>query len=331
MANAILVVGEVADGGLVPIAAEMLGGARRLAGESGGSVACALMGSGVEGAAQEAIAFGADEVLVADDPALAEYNSDTYLQAMLKTLESASGGSPAAILFGQTDLGRDLAPRLAFRLGTGVIMDCVELAMEGDRLLGTRACYGGSARAVNVVQTNPQVVTVRAKSQDPLERDDARQGQVTKVDAAIDPAAARLKVTERKGMPAEGIRLEDADVVVAVGRGLGGPENFDVIEELAGVLGAAVGASRAVCDMGWRPVSEQVGLTGKVVSPTLYIAIAISGASQHMAGCSGARNIVAINKDPDANIFKSARFGIVEDYAKVIKPLIDAAKQERGS
>jgi electron transfer flavoprotein alpha subunit len=140
-----------------------------------------------------------------------------------------------------------------------------------------------------------------------------------------------VKVTERKGMPAEGIRLEDADVVVSGGRGLGGPEGFGLIEELAKALNGAVGASRAVCDLGWRPVSEQVGLTGKVVSPTLYIAVAISGASQHMAGCSGSKNIVAINKDPDANIFKASRFGIVEDYAKVLPSLIEAVKKAKGA
>ena len=327
MANVILVVGEVADGALVPISAELLGGARRLADESGQTVACVLLGSGVEGVAPETIAFGADEAFVVDDPALTEYNSDVYLQAMLKVAEQVS---PAMILFGQTNLGRDLAPRLAFRLETGVIMDCVEMTMEGGRLMATRPCYGGNARAVNAVRTDPQIATVRAKSQDPLERDDSRQGQVTKIDAGIDQAAVRVKVTERKGMTAEGVRLEDADVVVSGGRGLGGPENFDVIEELAGALGAAVGASRAVCDLGWRPVSDQVGLTGKVVSPTLYIAIAISGASQHMAGCSGSKNIVAINKDPDANIFKASRFGIVEDYAKVVKPLTEAVQREKG-
>ena len=324
MANAILVVGEVADGALVPITTELLGAARRL---GGGSVACVLIGSGVEANAKDAIAFGADEALVVDSGDLADYNSDAYLQALLKVVEQAS---PGIVLFGQTDLGRDLAPRLAFRLSTGVIMDCVELSMAGDRLEGTRPAYGGNARAVNVVRADPQIATVRAKSQDPLERDDARSGTTTKVAVAIDAAAVRIKVTDRKGMPAEGVRLEDADVVVTGGRGIGGPENFGVIEELAKALNGAVGASRAVCDLGWRPVSEQVGLTGKVVSPTLYIAIGVSGASQHMAGCSGAKNIVAINKDPDANIFKSARFGIVEDFTKVMRPLIDAAKQEKG-
>jgi electron transfer flavoprotein alpha subunit len=181
-----------------------------------------------------------------------------------------------------------------------------------------------------MVRSDPQIATVRAKSQDPLERDGARQARVTKVDAAIDASAVRIKVTGRKGMAAEGVRLEDAEIVVSGGRGLGGPENFAVIEELARALGAAVGASRTVCDLGWRPVSDQVGLTGKVVSPTLYIAVAISGASQHMAGCSGSKNIVAINKDADANIFKTSRFGIVEDYAKVIGPLTEAIKKAKG-
>ena len=327
MANVILVVGEVAGGALVPITGEMLGAARRLAGSSGQTVACALIGAGVEARAQECIALGADQAFAADDAALAEYNSDAYLQAMLKIVEQAA---PAIVLFGQTNLGRDLAPRLAFHLGTGVIMDTVELAMDGDRLLGTRPAYGGNARAVNVVRGDPQIATVRAKSQDAQAPDASRQGQVTKVAAAIDAAAVRIKVTDRKGVSAEGVRLEDADVVVSGGRGLGGPENFNVIEELAKALGGAVGASRAVCDLGWRPVSDQVGLTGKVVSPTLYIAVAISGASQHMAGCSGSKNIVAINKDADANIFKASRFGIVEDYAKVMRPLIDAVKKEKG-
>ncbi|MCH7699483.1 MAG: electron transfer flavoprotein subunit alpha/FixB family protein [Chloroflexi bacterium] len=326
MASSILVVGEVGEGGLAPITKEMLGAARRLSAD--GSVGCALIGSGVEAHAQSAIAHGADEVFVVDDAALAEYNADTYLQAMLKVAEQASA---PVILFGQTNLGRDLAPRLAFRLETGVIMDTIELAMEGGRLHGTRPCYGGNARAVHVVNADPQVATVRAKSQEPAIEDSSRQGQVTNVDAAIDQSAIRVKVTSRSGVSAEGVRLEDADVVVSGGRGLGGPENFDVIEELATVLGAAVGASRAVCDLEWRPVSDQVGLTGKVVSPTLYIAVAISGASQHMAGCSGSKNIVAINKDADANIFKASRFGIAEDYATIMKPLIEAVKQEKGA
>jgi electron transfer flavoprotein alpha subunit len=228
---------------------------------------------------------------------------------------------------GQTNIGRDLAPRLAFRLGTTVAMDCVELAVDGGKLMMTRPCYGGAALAVNASRTMPQMATVRAKSQDGLEADSSRSGEVKNVSVELDPSQATPRVLERKKPTSEGIRLEDADVVISGGRGLGGPENFTMIEELASVLGGAVAASRAVCDMGWRPVSEQVGLTGKVVSPTLYLAVAISGASQHMAGCAGSKNIVAVNKDPDANIFKSARFGIVGDYKQILPPLIEAVKK----
>ncbi len=195
--------------------------------------------------------------------------------------------------------------------------------MEGGKLHTTRPAYGGNARAVNSFTGSPAIATVRPKSQDAAEGGSA--GAVEKVEA--DLSGVRTKVIDRKVATSEGVRLEDADVVVSGGRGLGGPENFDVIEQLAHLLGGAVGASRAVADLGWRPVSEQVGLTGKVVSPTVYIAVAISGASQHMAGCSGSKNIVAINKDPDANIFKAARFGIVGDFKQVMPPLIEAVKK----
>jgi electron transfer flavoprotein alpha subunit len=179
---------------------------------------------------------------------------------------------------------------------------------------------------VNSFAATPAVATVRPKSQDAAEGGSAPA--VERV--AFDGSGIRTKMTSRETASSAGVRLEDADVVVSGGRGLGGPENFDVIEELAKTLGGAVGASRAVADLGWRPVSEQVGLTGKVVSPTLYIAVAISGASQHMAGCSGSKNIVAINKDADANIFKAARFGIVGDFKQVMPPLIEAIKKAKA-
>jgi electron transfer flavoprotein alpha subunit len=205
-------------------------------------------------------------------------------------------------------------------------MDTIALEMQDGRLVTTRPAYGGNARAVNSFTTTPAVATVRPKSQDPAEGGSA--GAVERV--SFDGSGVRARVLERKAMTAEGVRLEDADTVVTGGRGLGGPENFDVIEELAKELGGAVGATRAVADLGWRPVAEQVGLTGKVVSPTLYIAVAVSGASQHMAGCSGAKNIVAVNKDADANIFKAARFGIVGDYKQIMRPLIDAIKKVKA-
>ncbi len=230
------------------------------------------------------------------------------------------------MLLGQTNVGRDLAPALAFKL-------------EHSRRDGHR-CAGDEGREAAHDSSGiwrqrarhqqlfglARVATVRPKSQDAAVGGNA--GTVEKV--AFDASGIRTKVLERKVATSEGVRLEDADVVVTGGRGLGGPENFNVIEELAHLLGGAVGASRAVADLGWRPVAEQVGLTGKVVSPTLYIAVAVSGASQHMAGCSGSKNIVAINKDADANIFKAARFGIVGDFKTVMPALIEAVKKVKA-
>ena len=331
MANekGILILAETQEGGgLAAATGELLGAARRLVDAgAAGPVAAALLSSGVQALAQEAISLGADEVHVAEHQLLGEYTSGAYTAAMEQVCRQVN---PAIVLLGQTNIGRDLAPRLAFRLGTTVAMDCVDLSMGGGKLLMGRPCYGGNARAVNASRTMPQMATVRAKSQDPLEKDPSRKGEVKSVAVQLDPSQATPRVLERKKAAAEGIRLEDADVVVAGGRGCGGPEGFQPLEELASALGGAVGASRAACDLGWRPVSEQIGLTGKVVGPTLYFAIAISGASQHMAGCTGAKNIVAINKDPEANIFKSARFGIVGDFKQVMPALIEAVKKLKG-
>ncbi|TAK66495.1 MAG: electron transfer flavoprotein subunit alpha/FixB family protein, partial [Dehalococcoidia bacterium] len=265
---------------------------------------------------------GVEKTYVVDGAALAEYTTDGFTQS---AAAAAAQADPAIILLGQTNIGRDLAPALAHKLGTAVAMDTIALEMKEGKLHTTRAAYGGSARAVNGFTTTPAIATVRAKSQDPAEG-----GAGETVTVAFDAGNIRTKVVDRKVAAAEGVRLEDAEVVVAGGRGIGGPEGFAPIEELAHLMGGAVAASRAVADLGWRPVSEQVGLTGKVVSPTLYIAVAISGASQHMAGCSGSKNLVAINKDADANIFKTARFGIVGDYKTVMPALIEAVKKVKA-
>jgi electron transfer flavoprotein alpha subunit len=318
MANGVLILGEVEGGKPTAVTAELVGAAQRL---SAGPVSAMLIGSGVEGAAGSIT--GVEKTYVVDDPALARYSTDGYTAAAATVAKQAD---PAVILLGQTNIGRDLGPALAFKLGTAVAMDTIAMEMKDGKLHTTRPAYGGNARAVNSFSTSPAVATVRPKSQDAAEG--GRAGTVEKV--AFDGSTIRAKVTDRQVATAEGVRLEDADVVVTGGRGLGGPENFDVIEQLARELGGAVGASRAVADLGWRPVAEQVGLTGKVVSPTLYIAVAVSGASQHMAGCSGSKNIVAINKDADANIFKAARFGIVADFKTVMPALIDAIKKVKA-
>jgi electron transfer flavoprotein alpha subunit len=325
MANesGVLVVAEVAEGALAAISAEILGAARRLADELGQPVQAALLGQGVEPLAQGLIATGADKVYVVDDPILAEYQSDAFLPAAEKVCREAN---PSIVLLGQTDIGRDLAPRLAYRLETGLAMDCLDLAISDGRLVMTRACYGGNANAQHTCKTMPQMATVRVKSQEPLAPDTSRQGEVAKVAVDIDPSAVRTKITGRRKEEAEGIRLEDADVVVGGGRGMGSAEAFQTLEELAGLMKGAVGATRTACDNGWYPVPKQIGLTGKVISPTLYIAVAISGASQHMAGLSGAKNIIAINKDPEASIFRYCRYGIVADWKTVVPPFLNKVR-----
>lgn len=318
MPNGVLILAEVADGKIAGVTQELVGAAQRL---NAGPVSAMLLGSGVEGAASQIT--GVEKVYVVDNAALAQYTTGGYTAAAAAVAQQAD---PAVILLGQTNVGRDLGPALAYKLGTAVAMDTIALEMKDGKLHTTRPAYGGSARAVNGFATSPAVATVRPKSQDAAEGGSA--GAVVKVDA--DLSGVRTRVVDRKVATSEGVRLEDAEVVVSGGRGVGGPEGFAPIEELAKLMGGAVGASRAVADLGWRPVSEQVGLTGKVVSPTLYIAVAISGASQHMAGCSGSKNIVAINKDADANIFKTARFGIVGDYKQVMPPLIEAIKKAKA-
>ena len=321
MASGVLVFGEgTEDGKLAPVTGELLGAAKAL----GGPITCALLGAGVEGLAARCGALGADKVVVVDDPILKDYQGDAYVPVGERIAKEAD---PSVILFGQTMIGRDMAPRLAQRLNTAVAMDCVSLSLEGDKLHAERPCYGGSARARYSINGSPGMATVRAKVFDPPEADSSRQAEVVTQPAGIDGSAIRARVTGRSKEAAEGIRLEDATVVVSGGRGLGGPEGFGPIEELAEVLGGAVGASRAVCDLGWYPVAAQVGLTGKVVTPDVYIAVGISGASQHMAGISQVKNIVAINKDPEASIFKSSRFGVVGDWKEVIAAFTEKVRE----
>jgi electron transfer flavoprotein alpha subunit len=313
----VLICGEVVEGKLAAITAELLGCGRRLADELGEELFAALIGSEVKGYAQEAIAYGADKVYVIEDPLLESYQPDCYVAVMEKTIKEVM---PRILLLGQTIMGRDLAPRLAFRMKTGLSMDCIELSLDPQTksLLQTRPVYGGNARAIFTFESLPQMATVRAKAMSALERDDSRKGESITMEAGIDASIVRAKVVERIKEEVTGIKLEDAPVVVSGGRGIGGPEGFKDLDELAKLLKGAVGASRPPCDNAWVPAFYQVGLTGKIVSPDLYIAVALSGSSQHIAGCSGSKAIVAINKDPEANIFKEAQFGVVGDWKQVI-------------
>ena len=322
----VLVCGEIIEGKLAAITTELLGCGRKLADNLSEELSAVLLGSGVKGFASEVIAFGADKVYVVDDPLLKEYQTDSHVAVMEKVVKQVM---PRILLLGQTPVGRDLAPRLAFRLNTALSVDCVELDIDPQTklLLQTRPVYGGNARAIFTTEGQPQMATVRAKAMSPLERDDSRKGEVIDVDAGIDASIIKAKVVDKVKEEIAGVKLEDAPVVISGGRGIGGPEGFEKLGELARLLKGAVGATRPPVDNGWAPATTQVGLTGKIVAPDVYIAVALSGSSQHMAGCSGAKNIIAINKDPEANIFKEARFGVVGDWKQVISPFTEKVKE----
>lgn len=323
----VLLCGEVDKGKLAPITLELLGIGRKLANELGQELSILLLGSKIANLGQEAIAFGADKVYVADNPLLENYNSDAYTMIAANLCRKIL---PYIVLLGQTDIGRDLAPRLTGRLQGGLAMDCLELAIDpaSKLLVATRPVFGGNALATVISKAaRPQMATVRSRTMKPAERDASRQGQVIPLEATVDASAVKVKVIERVEEKAEGIKLEDAEVVVSGGRGIGSAQNFAVISELAQLLGGAVGATRAACEEGWVPMTHQVGQTGKIVSPKLYIAVGISGAMQHIAGCSGSKCIVAINKDAEANIFKVAHFGVVGDYKEALPALITKLKE----
>jgi electron transfer flavoprotein alpha subunit len=316
---------EVKDGKILPIAAEGLGIGRKLADELGQELAAILVGSNVGNLAQQAIAQGADRVYVVDDPLLKDYQTDAYVNVMEKVINQIT---PQVLIMGQNDTGRDLAPRLAFRLGVTVTMDCVDLAIDpaSKRLLQTKPVYGGNAQAVFTSDTNPQMVTIRTKAMTALEPDASRKGEVTSIPADLQVSDIKTKILDKVVEEVAGIKIEDAEIVVSGGRGIGSAEGFQQLEELAKMLKGAVGASRPPCDNGWVPDTIQVGLTGKIIAPELYIAIAISGSSQHMSGCSGSKTIVAINKDAEANIFRQARFGVVGDWKKVLPAFSEKVK-----
>ena len=324
--HGVLVLAESTDGVLAPISAELVAAGRQITQALGTPLLAALVGHGVRPATEALAALGSDLAIVADDASLANYQPE----ATLATLEAiVREHEPDVILTGHTAAIRELAIRLAFRLGTAIVTDCTALRVEGDALIATKPVYGGAAVAEISIDTTPRMATLRPRAFEPAEP----TGSASEIQTMAAPSGVASLVTlvERvTEVATAGPKLKDAKVVVSGGRGLGGPENWHVVEELANELGAAVGATRAVTDAGWVPPSHQVGLTGTTITPDLYVTVAVSGAVQHIAGCSGSRNIVAINKDPDANIFKHARFGVVGDYKQVVAGLTQRIKELRG-
>jgi len=292
--------------------------------QSGGDVAAVLAGSGIGGAAAGLGAYGAAKVFVADDPNLALYSSEGYGEAVVKAVESSA---PDAVFFAGTAMGRDLAPRVAAALGVGALADVVALEKEGGEFVARRPVYSGKAFAtVDSAGNKPQVISLRPNVF--AAEETGGSAEVVALDGLS--LAIRAVVKELVDTGGGEIDVAEADIIVSGGRGLKGPENFALIRELAEALGGAVGASRAAVDAGWIAHKHQVGQTGKVVSPSLYIAAGISGAIQHLAGMSSSKVIVAINKDPDAPIFKIADYGIVGDLFNVIPPMVEEVKKLAG-
>ena len=264
---------------------------------------------------------GADRVLLATNAAFAKYDAEGCVAAVAKAVEAVK---PAAVLFAGSSLGRDLAPRVAAKLGVGLASDCTHLTAEGGALTATRPVYAGKALQNVRFPRTPALATLRPKVFAPV-TGAGRAGTVQPLEVAVPGSRAKLReVVAQAGATAD---LTEAEVVVSGGRGLRGPENFKLVEDLAAALGASVGASRAVVDAGWRPHSDQVGQTGKTVSPKLYVAVGISGAIQHLAGMSSSRCIVAINKDPEAPIFKVADYGVVGDLFEIVPALTEAVRK----
>jgi len=317
---------EITEGKLPSISNELLGCGRRLADDLGQELCTVLVGSDIGSLAQEAIAFGADRVYVVDDPLLKEYQTDSYVSVMEKVVRQVM---PQILILGQTSVGRDLAPMLAFRLDTTATLDCVDLAIDPDTklLLHIKPVYGGNAHATFTCDSYPQIATVRVKVMSPLEPNASQRGEVITIDAGLDPSAIRTRLLKRVKEEEGGVRLEDAQIVVSGGRGIGSAEGFKQLQELAAMVKGAVGATRPPCDNDWVAYNLQVGLTGKIVNPDLYIAIALSGSSQHLSGCAHSKSIIAINKDPKANIFNQADFGVVGDWKKVLPAFRDKLKE----
>ena len=320
---------EQHKGEIASVSLELLGEGRKLADKKGTKLAAVLVGSGVTTKTKDLIAHGADIVYVTDDPALKDFNDDTYA-AVLTSL--AQRHKPEIILAGATAIGRSFFPKTASTLYTGLTADCTMLDIDEatGNLHQTRPAFGGNIMATIVTPNHrPQMATVRHKVMKPADRDDARKGEVVNVPfSAAGPA--RTTVLKTVDELSETVNICEADIIVAGGRGLGSEKNFKLIEELAKVLGGAVAATRGAVDEGWIPYSHQVGQTGKTVCPKLYIACGISGAIQHVAGKQSSETIVAINRDPDAPIFNVATYGIVGDVHDVVPAMIKKIKELRG-
>jgi len=325
MAQGVWIVAEQRDGEIRKITYELVSEGRRLADALGQELTVLLLGSNVKDKAAGLGQYGADKVMVADDPRLAVYTTDAYASVIA---ELAKANDPAILLLGASVQGKDLSARLSAKLNVGMAQDCTVFSIEDGNLVAIRPIYAGKAYAKLTFENSlPQMATARPNVMTMNEPDTSKSAEVIDAGFSLDEGALKTKVVEVMKDESGKVDLTEADKIVAGGRGMKGAENYTVLEELSDLLGASVGASRSAVDAGWRPHSDQVGQTGKVVSPTLYVACGISGAIQHMAGMSTSKVIVAINKDPDAPIFQKADYGVVGDLFDVVPALTEEVKK----
>jgi electron transfer flavoprotein alpha subunit len=315
---------------LMNVSLEILGEARKLADKKGVKACAVLVGYGVKGLADELIKYGADVVYVIDNPLLKNYTTEGYAKVIADLVNELK---PEVILYGATYIGRDLAPRIASRLHTGLTADCTGLDIdENGLLLQIRPAFGGNLIATIICpERRPQMATVRPGVMKKAPKDEKRKGEIIEIQANIKEGDIRTQIFDIIKEAKSKVNIEEADIIVSGGRGVGGAEGFKLIQQLADALGGVVGASRAAVDAGWISSDHQVGQTGKTVRPKLYVACGISGAIQHIAGMGNAKTIVAINKNPDAPIFKVADYGIVGDLFKVIPALIEEIKRIKNN
>ncbi|MDR7073711.1 electron transfer flavoprotein subunit alpha/FixB family protein [Fictibacillus barbaricus] len=320
MAKKVLVLAESREGALRNVSYEAIAAGKEISG--GGEVFAVLCGDSVQSLGNELIHYGADRVLVAENEKLANYTPDGYFQVLKQIIDEEK---PEAIVFGHTSLGKDLSPRLAARLESGLISDVTGLEQAGENTVFTRPVYSGKAFEKKVITDGLVFVTIRPNNIAPLEKDESRTGEIQSVSVDIKDLRTIVKEVVRKA--STGVDLSEAKIIVAGGRGVKSTDGFKPLQELADLLGAAVGASRGACDADYCDYSLQIGQTGKVVTPDLYIACGISGAIQHLAGMSNSKVIVAINKDPEASIFSVADYGIVGDLFEVVPLLTEEFKK----
>ncbi|HIJ58905.1 MAG TPA: electron transfer flavoprotein subunit alpha/FixB family protein [Deltaproteobacteria bacterium] len=325
MAQGVWTIAEQRGGEIRKITYEIVSEGRRLADALGQELTVILLGSNIKDTAAELGQYGADKVLVADDSRLEPYTTDAYVSVISELVKA---NDPQILILGASVQGKDLSARLAASLDVGMAQDCTVFAIEDGNLVATRPIYAGKAYAkVTFENSLPQMAAARPKVMSISEPDSSKSAEVVDASFTLDDGDLKTKVVDVAEDEGGKVDLTEADKIVSGGRGMKGPENYNILEELADLIGASVGASRSAVDAGWRPHSDQVGQTGKVVSPNLYIACGISGAIQHLAGMSTSKVIVAINKDEDAPIFQRADYGVVGDLFDVVPALTEEVKK----